>query len=63
VLGSDTGRSTWGSRKGAGWNAKGPKDQMRGPNRVRDEAMRVDIPKESVEATGGVKATAKATTA
>ncbi|KAF2470699.1 uncharacterized protein BDR25DRAFT_286871 [Lindgomyces ingoldianus] len=39
-------------RRGPGWNNKGPKDQQRGPAKVRDEAMRINIPKEGVRATG-----------
>ncbi|KAF2732041.1 hypothetical protein EJ04DRAFT_536272 [Polyplosphaeria fusca] len=38
-------------RKGPGWNA-GPKGQGSGPNKVRSEAMRVNIPKEGPTATG-----------
>jgi hypothetical protein len=32
-------------------NVRGPKDSMRGPNKVRDEAMRINIPKEKVRPT------------
>jgi len=47
-----------GNRKGPGWNTKGPKGGARGPNKVRDEAMKINIPKEKVEATGKPAATA-----
>lgn len=50
-------RGSTNDRRGPGWNA-GPKNQERGPNKVRDEAMRINIPKEQVEATGKPAATA-----
>ncbi|KAF2635017.1 hypothetical protein P280DRAFT_462399 [Massarina eburnea CBS 473.64] len=56
----NNGRATWRSRKGAGWNA-GPKNQEKGPNKVRDEAMRINIPKEKVVATGQAQAMAAKT--
>lgn len=40
-----------GSRRGPGYNA-GPRNQDSGPNKVRDEAMRINIPQEGVKATG-----------
>ncbi|KAF2689651.1 glycoside hydrolase family 5 protein [Lentithecium fluviatile CBS 122367] len=46
------------NRKGAGWNVGGRKDDVRGPNKVRDEAMKINIPKETVQATGQPAATA-----
>jgi hypothetical protein len=46
-----------GLRKGPGWNLNGPKNGERGPNKVRDQAMKINIPKEQVEATGNPAAT------
>ncbi|KAF2708456.1 glycoside hydrolase family 5 protein [Pleomassaria siparia CBS 279.74] len=40
-----------GGRRGPGYNV-GPKRQEGGPNRVRSEAMRVNIPTQGVRATG-----------
>ena len=37
-----------------------PKGHERGPARVRDETMRINIPKEKVAETGGPAATATA---
>ncbi|KAF2659414.1 glycoside hydrolase family 5 protein [Lophiostoma macrostomum CBS 122681] len=45
-----------GGRKGPGWNA-GPKGQASGPNKVRNEPMKVNIPKDKVQATGQPVAT------
>lgn len=44
-------RSTTRDRKGPGYNLNLPKGEGRGPNKVRDEAMRINIPKEEVVAT------------
>ena len=52
-------RDTWRNRKGPGWNA-GPRNMEKGPNRVRDEAMMINIPKESIVATGEAAAAATA---
>lgn len=49
-------RATTRNRKGAGYNLNAPKGEGRGPNRVRDEAMRVNIPKEEVVATAAAAA-------
>lgn len=40
-----------GGRRGPGYNV-GPKRQEGGPNKVRSEAMKVNIPTEGVRATG-----------
>ncbi|KAJ4297516.1 hypothetical protein N0V90_005408 [Kalmusia sp. IMI 367209] len=43
-------RGTTRDRKGPGYNNNAPRGE-RGPNKVRDEAMRINIPKEEVVAT------------
>lgn len=40
------------ARKASARNNLGPKGAQRGPNKVRDEAMRINIPKEEAKATG-----------
>ncbi|KAL1606742.1 hypothetical protein SLS60_004149 [Paraconiothyrium brasiliense] len=42
------GRGTTRDRKGPGYNLNAPRGEGRGPNKVRDEAMRINIPKEVV---------------
>ncbi|KAF2190576.1 glycoside hydrolase family 5 protein, partial [Zopfia rhizophila CBS 207.26] len=46
------GPGAYAGRRGPTWN-RGPKEAQRGPAKVRDEAMRVNIPKEEVKATRG----------
>lgn len=51
VFGPGGGRGTTRSRKGPGYNLNAPKGEGRGPNKVRDEAMKINIPEEQVVAT------------